>query len=170
MKATFLIILLLAFFDGFSQVKKDTSPDVICYLDSVRVNSISDINPDNVAGVMIVRTKDSVNKITNGKVYISSKKYPYHFVTLGEITKRAIPASNNNSRPIIYFVNDKLVTDTTGMKFEIVGHQLGVEVIDGSQIKAFKGLLSHVIVLKINDTDNMQIYIRGNSALTSFKQ
>lgn len=166
MRAAFLIIFLLCFFSGFAQVKKDTYPNVVYYIDSVRVKSLSDISPDNISGIMTVRTIDSVNK-TTGEVYISSKKRAYHFMNIEELTKRVIPASDSNTRSIIYFINDKLVTDTTGMKFS---YMLDVEVIDGSQIKAFKGPLSNVIILKISNTDNIPIHIRGNSALTSSKQ
>ncbi len=161
MKATFIIILLLVFFDGFAQVKKDTYPEVICYFDGVMVTSWSNINPNDISGITTICVRDSVNKISKGKAYIISKKYPYQFMTIGELTNLAIPAYNN-TKPVIYFVDDKLITDTAGIKF---GYGLGVDVIDGSQIKAFKGLLSHVTVLKINkNIGGGQIYIKGKSS------
>ncbi|MBS1530667.1 MAG: hypothetical protein JSU01_10190 [Bacteroidetes bacterium] len=137
------------------------------YVDSVRAKSMSYIDPKDITDIKIFSGIDSVNK-TKGKIYVTLKKHSYHLITIEELTKRAIPNFDSKTEPIIYFVDDKLVTDTTGLKFEIT-HIRDVEVIDGSQIKAFKGLLSNIIVLKIN-TGNAPIYIRGNTTPASFKQ
>jgi hypothetical protein len=215
MKATFLIILLLAFFDGFAQVKKDsptgalyptsikpkdtaqltdysnlfsdkpqiidsnyiriyhakintdTSFPPVFYIDSVKTPSMSYLNPKDIIDIKIYSGIDSANK-TNGKIYITLKKHSYHLTTIEDLTKRCIPNFDSKTQPVIYFVDDKLITDTTGVQFDIP-YIRDVEVIDGSQIKAFKGLLSGVIILKINIGD-APIIIKGNPTSVSFKQ
>jgi len=215
MKPTFIIILLLAFFDGFSQVKKDSSTGVIYpmaikpqdtarltdysnlfsdkpkvidsnyiriyhakndvdtglppayYIDSVKTQVMWYFNPKDVIDIKTYSGIDSANK-TNGKIYITLKKHSYHLITIEDLTKRCIPNFDGKTQPVIYFINDKLITDTTGLQFEIT-YIRDVEVVDGAQIKAFKGLLSGVMVLKIN-TGDAPIIIRGHSIPVSFKQ
>ena len=145
----------------------DTGFPPAYFIDSVRAQSMSYLNPKDILDIKVVGGKDSVNK-TNGKIYITLKKHPYHFITIEELTKRCIPNFDSKTQPVIYMWDDKLVTDTTNMKFEIT-YIRDVEVIEGSQIKAFKGLLAGVIILKIN-TNDAPIYLRGNTTPVSFKQ
>lgn len=190
MKPTFLIIFLLAFLGGFAQTKKDSSAGVFVfidkpkiidsnyiriyhskanpdtglppayYIDSVRVQSLPNFNPKDILDIKIHSGIDSISK-TNGKIFIALKKHSYHFISIEELTKRCIPNFDSKSQAVIYLLNDKLISDTTDMKFEIT-YIRSVEVTDGSQIKAFKGILSGVIVLKIytGDASDTSIYIR----------
>lgn len=137
------------------------------YMDSIRVNSLAYIDPKDISDIKIIGGKDSINKIW-GKVFVTLKKHSYHFITIENLTKRCIPNFDSKTQAVIYVLNDKLVTDTANMIFEIT-YIRNVEVTDGSQIKAFKGLLSSVTVLKIN-TGDAPIYLRGSSTPESFKQ
>ena len=137
------------------------------FVDSVRVKSIPIINANDIIDLKVYGGRDSINK-THGKIYITLKKRSYHFITIEDLTKRAIPNFDKKTQPVIYLVDDKLITDTAGMTFEIT-HIRNVEVVDGSNIKAFQGLLSNVILIRIN-TESAPNYIKGSPSPALFKQ
>ena len=144
-----------------------TNFPIAIYMDSLRVSSLSVIDPKDILDVKIIKGIDSINKI-NGKVFVTLKKHLHHFITIAELTKRCIPNYDSKVQPIIYMVDDKLITDITNMMFEIT-YIRDIEVVEGSQIKAFAGLLSNVTLLKIY-TKSAGIVLRGNPTLVSFKQ
>src|SRR3569833_961282 len=60
------------------------------FVDSVRVKSIPIINANDIIDLKVYGGRDSINK-THGKIYITLKKRSYHFITIEDLTKRAIP-------------------------------------------------------------------------------
>jgi len=189
MKVAFTVILSLIFYSGFTQTQKSSNsnynPDqfdishikiyhqkdhtndfhVQYYLDSAKMWSIPYMDGKDIMDVKVKKGVDSINKIS-GKIYITLN-HPHHFITIDELTRKFIPNFDSKKQPIIYAIDEKLLTDVANIVFDI-NYIKDVTILKGSQIKYFKGTLPKSIVFMI-DTQSAPVVLRGVDTIYNLK-
>jgi hypothetical protein len=160
--ATFLFTL--ATLAAGAQVKPP-----LYFLDSIQVspeymNYITYLNPDDISAVHV----DKDVKYPNGAVFISFKDHTLvdkllkdKILSLNDI-RNANVAKADMRKPVIYLIDDKLLTDTANVRIPSMLVRY-VTVVKAAETAYFKTALPNVLLMRIS-TKPPQLRIRGEAA------
>jgi hypothetical protein len=166
------MILMVASLIGRTQSVLYPSPReqrpsrVIYFVDSIKMDSninmsyLSYLNPNDILNISIGKNPPYIN----GAVYITLKNHQSLIdflrdkpISLSEISKSNLSEAKR-MQPIIYFLDDKLITDTTNIRLPSK-RVTGVILIDANEMPYFKTTFPNALVLLIS-TKPREIYIR----------
>jgi hypothetical protein len=135
------------------------SENILTYIGPNAINSI-DVNKDSKYpnGVIWIKLKDHA---------ILEKLLTDKWLSLSDIAKENLESSERN-KPVLYLLNDKLLTDTTGIRIPSLCVSK-VMVTKASETNYFKTVLPNVLLMMITTTtfpkpDPAQIRLRGNES------
>lgn len=110
------------------------------------------IDPNQIATINVVR---DASLYPNGALFISLKDHSIltrlqqdKWLSLSDIASKSI-ADTGKAKPVLYILNDKLLTDTTGIKIPSICIA-GVSLIRASETAYFKTALPDALILMIS--------------------
>ena len=146
---------------------REQRPSQVIYLvDSIKMDSninmsyLSYLNPNDILNISLGKNPPYIN----GAVYITLKNHQSLIdflkdkpISLSEISKANLSEAKR-TQPILYFLDDKLVTDTTNIRLPSK-RVTSVTVIEADEMPYFKTTFPNALVLLIS-TKPQDIYIR----------
>jgi hypothetical protein len=170
MKNLIIILLVLVSFKAGAQNSNPSEAKIppVYFIDSVKISDASPyltyMNTDEVANIHVDKNKT----YPNGVIFITLKDHRKlaemlqdKLLSISDITKANISPSEKNS-PVIYLLDDKLLTDTAGIRIPSKFVRQ-VTLTKADETAYFKTALPNVLLMKIA-TKPPVIMIRGQVA------
>jgi hypothetical protein len=127
------------------------------YLDSLRIDPNKYyFSAKDIAAVQVVKGFDSTLG-AEGKVYISTKHPPMHFLSLGQVI--AAQSQLQHSSPILFLIDGNTLIDTAGVRIE-TSLTTSVKVIPGASITYLNGQARYLALLTLSTKKDTIVNLR----------
>ena len=154
MRRLFFVLLMLAFIGSKAQHAAN-EPKPVIIVDSVQIpyNSLSQINPQSIQSVNVLRTA----KYPDGAIYIALKDHNQtqqilksKKLSLQDLADKYVP-KEDKGKPILYVFNRELVTDTSNVHI-LSDLYYSVGIMKAGDSPYFKRVFPKALLLMVSTT------------------